>query len=106
MRRPQDEGLQDADDDVVARIEVFHQPLETRQLPRGRLALGIERRAQSGQQGGVELLALHAHQHLGEQSQFVGRLLHCRNRGAQDAALAVQEPAVDQQRHQEQVAQE
>src|SRR6476660_476887 len=34
MGRPQDEGLQDADHDVVARIEVLHQSLETRQLAR------------------------------------------------------------------------
>ncbi len=46
VRRPQDERLQDADDDVIARIQIFDEALEARQLPRGRFAIGVERRAQ------------------------------------------------------------
>ena len=106
MRRPQDEGLEHAHEDVVARIEVLHQALEAGQAARGRFAFGVERGAQAGQQRAGELFALHADQHFGEQAEFVRGLLHGGDGHAHLAVVAVEKPAVDEQGDQEEIEQQ
>ena len=49
VRRPENEGLQDADEDVVAGIQALHQAVEAGQAARRRRAGGIERCAKRAQ---------------------------------------------------------
>ena len=101
---PQDEWLEHPYRHVIARIQAFHQLIQARDVPRRRLAIGVERLPEFCQQARWELLPLQPHQHFGEQPQFVGGLLHGSDHCAGRAAVAMQKEAVNEQDHQGDIA--
>ena len=107
VRRPEDEQLQHAHQHVVARIQVLHQPLQARQVPRGRLALGIRamRAGRPAWDSGTARVSRRTSTSESRPSSWAASST-ADHRRAQHAAVPVQEPAVDHQGHQEQVAQE
>ena len=104
VRRPENEDLGDADEDVVARVQVFDQLFQARQALRRRVAFDIETRPQAGQHGRLKLFTLQADQHLRDESEFVGGLLDMLHHRAEFAPPAVQEEGVDDGHQQENVA--
>lgn len=103
---PENENLGDFDGDVIARIDVFYDALETGEALGRWFSIGLQGGAETRQQRCLERFLFQAHQHFGKQAELIGGGFHGAYHGAELEAFAVEEGSIDGQDDEQEIAQQ